>query len=36
MRFIIHGASREKDHSVLLRIVTNYIQVVLLVKSLEL
>ena len=36
MKFIISGASRDKDHSVLLRILTNYFQVVILVKDLEL
>ena len=36
MRLIIAGASREKDHSVLLRIITNYFQVVMLVKDLDL
>jgi len=35
-RLIIKGASREKDHSVLLRIITNYFQVIMLVKDLDL
>ena len=36
MRLIIAGASRVKDHSVLLRIITNYLQILLLLKELDL
>ena len=32
---LISHAAREKDHSVLLRILTNYFQIVLLVKSMD-
>lgn len=36
MVLIIRGVHSEKDHSVLLRIITNYFQVLLLVYNLDL